>query len=178
MLKHPDIKDLEVEPHDLWAAIDLNHFKRLKKKNSNLQWIINKIQLFKDNGSQGKWYGAKFALNPGTKALEWIWLHKTFPEAKFIFIVRNKIDTWKSVYKQDFESVRGLIRKEAYDILVDDLVNGYSRPGVMKNSCFVEYENLVMHTDEACDPIWELLNISPVSGLASDIRRPENWSVS
>jgi hypothetical protein len=174
-MKHPRVGNIDFEPHDLWAAIDLNHFKRLKKKNSNLHWITSQIEGFKRQGSNDKWHGAKFALNPGTKALEWIWLHKTFPYAKFIFITRNLTDTWKSVYKQDKESVRGIIDKHAYDILAHNLVGDFYNCQVER--CVIKYENLVSNADLTLRAVWAFLKVPEITGLNSMMKRPENWSV-
>lgn len=170
LLTHPKIKDVLFEPHDLWSAVDLNHFSRFKR----LEWVQNTMQDFKKRASQGQWYGAKFALNPGTKALEWVWLHKTFLDAKFIFIIRNKEDTWRSFCKQDKDSVRGIIPKQAFDILYDYHINTFKKYACIK--CFIYYENLVHNADQELISIWNLLDIKKHIGLNKLMKKPEHWS--
>ena len=172
LIRHMMINDIEFEPHDLWAAIDLNHFKRMMDKPDNRQWVTNKIKAFGDKGKRGKYHGAKFALNPGTKALEWVWLKKTFPKAKFIFIVRDLNNTWKSVYKQDRDSVRGIIDKKAYDIMATDLVIDFMK----SDSPVVRYENLVANADKELLKVWNYLGLNEIAGLNQMMKKPENWS--
>ena len=171
MLKHKDIREIEFEPHPLWNAVDLNHFARFK----NLPYVWSTIERFRKQGESLKgWYGAKFALNPGTKALEWIWLPKTFPGSKIIFIIRNLEDTWKSVYKQDKDSVRGIIDKRAYDILASNLVCAFMRHE--ESACLISYEKLIENADKELEKAWNHLDISPMTGFNKYMRKPENWS--
>ena len=112
LLKHPDISDIEFEPHSLWNAVDILHFDRFQNSMRYGQYYSEAKMMVKNftwAGVQKKHYGAKFALNPGTKALEWQWLHRTFPEAKFIFIQRKCEDNWNSFKKQDAQSFRGMM---------------------------------------------------------------------
>lgn len=170
MRLHSGIKGVEFEPHPLWNAVDLNHFSRF----NSLPYVRSTIEEFEKKGMEDKWYGAKFALNPGTKALEWVWLPKTFPESKIIFITRNKEDTWRSVYKQDVDSTRGIINKKAYDILTDDLINNFSN--YQGAHCFISYEKLVENADKELMKIWNLLEIKPITGLNKRMVKPENWN--
>jgi len=167
--RHPDIGNIEFEPHPLWNAVDLNHFSRFK----DLSYVKSTIEQFRKQGQGDKWHGAKFALNPGTKALEWIWLPKTF-DSKIIFIIRNLEDTWKSVYKQDKDSVRGIIDKRAYDILAGNLVMGFMRHEA--SPCLISYEKLVINADKELEKIWRFLNIPSMMGFNKYMRKPENWS--
>ena len=169
--KHPDVAGIEFEPHDLWAAVDLKHFSRLYTKPRNQIWINDTIGEFKRHGESGRYYGAKFALNPGVKALEWVWLKKTFPEAKFIFIKRDPQSTWNSYVKQDKGSVRGLITKDAYfpecmnirDSFVDHL----------RTSILLTYENLLKNADKTLMPIWDWLELKHITGLNKYMKQPE-----
>ena len=160
---HQEIGTVEFEPHPLWNAVDLAHFSRFQ----SLPHVKEELSRFREAEKDGRWHGAKFALNPGTKALEWKWLLATFEGAKIIFILRNRNDTWKSVYKQDVDSFRGIIRKEAYDILFDDLVSGF-RAYVNHNpthSCILNYENLITDTNNELTAAWKLLGIEPMIGM-------------
>ena len=122
------------------------------------------------------WSGAKFALNPGTKALEWKWLCKTFPNAKFIFITRDVNKTWKSVFKQDRQSFRGIIHEQAYRIMVADLMHEfavYQSKHVM-DSCIVNADKLIVNADKEMMKVWGCLGISPINGLNAMMKKPEN----
>jgi hypothetical protein len=173
-MKHSDVKDVLFEPHDLWAAVDLSHFKRLMTDGNNMFWATKKINLFKNHSD--KWVGAKFALNPGTKALEWKWLHKTFPGSKFIFIVRDVSKTWRSVFKQDKDSVRGIIHEQAYRIMADELINEfkvYQSKNVM-DACIISAEKLIDNPDEEMKKAWAILGVPPLTGLRMHMKIPEN----
>ena len=174
MLRHSDVSYIEFEPHDLWAAVELSHFDRIRKDNKTDDWIRYEIDGFSHAGSMEKHYGVKFALNPGVKALEWVWLARTFPEAKFIFILRNTQSTWNSYYDQDKNSIRGAIDKRAYDILSDSL-KGNFRNYVANNpdkSCIVNYEKMLANPDQELWRVWELLNIKPLTGLKPLMKKP------
>lgn len=172
MSKHPEISGIEFEPHPLWNAVDLNHFKRFK----HLDYVKKTINDFESKSSD-KWYGAKFALNPGTKALEWIWLHKTFPEARFIFIRRTLVDTFNSVHKQDVNSVRGIIDEKAYYILASNLIMDFTRFAQNKKmACIIKFEELVRDADNTLIPVWNLLGVKQMKGFNDNMRKPTNWS--
>jgi hypothetical protein len=173
-MKHSDVKDVLFEPHDLWAAVDLSHFKRLMTDGNNMFWATKKINLFKNHSD--KWVGAKFALNPGTKALEWKWLHKTFPGSKFIFIVRDVSKTWRSAFKQDKDSVRGIIHEQAYRIMADELIKEfrtYQSKNVM-DACIISAEKLIDNPDEEMKKAWAILGVPPLTGLRMHMKIPEN----
>lgn len=169
LLKHPDIAGIEFEPHDLWAAVDLKHFPRLMKKPKVNVFVNDTIGDFKRHGEKGKYYGAKFALNPGVKALEWVWLKKTFPDAKFIFIHRNIGSTWNSYVKQDKDSVRGLINKEAYVSEYKNIL--YTFTGT--DSPVLSYDFMLKNTDKTLSHAWEYLGLKPLTGLQKYITKPE-----
>ena len=173
LLKHSQIKDIEFEPHPLWNAVDLNHFTRFK----DLPYVRSTIEKFRKQGEGDKWYGAKFALNPGVKAMEWVWLDKTFPEAKFIFIYRNLKDTFKSYYKQDKDAVRGYVPEEIYhpfaNLIHKTFIDRFSPFDNREQP--ILYESLIKNPDEELKKIWWLLGISPMTGFNKYMRKPENW---
>jgi len=174
LMKHPQIGDIEFEPHPLWNAVDLLHFRRWR----DYPGVHKTIQEFRDKGRGDGWHGAKFALNPGVKAMEWVWLPKIFPEAKIIFIIRNPTETYKSYYKQDKNVVRGYVPERIYtdfwNIIVEGF-NGYllSNP---RKACSIVYESLIKKADEELEKIWALFEIEKRSGFQKYIRKPENWS--
>jgi hypothetical protein len=178
VMRNPGISGIEFEPHELWAAVDLNHFDRIKKKENVKRFIQTTFRFFINLGERGKpygWHGAKFALNPGVKALEWVWLDKTFPGCKFIFIQRNLKSTYNSYYNQDKQSVRGVIDSQAYFILAKKLIIDFgnyvrSNPG---RACLVDYETMLNNPDAELSKVWKLLNIQPITGLKKLIRKPQ-----
>jgi len=177
IMKHPQVMGCEFEPHDLWAAVDLNHFPRLIKKHNVSKFVTSTINKFIENGqiahARGKWYGAKFALNPGVKALEWIWLKKTFPDAKFIFITRDINSTWRSYENQDKNSIRGLISKEAYCIEAQRLINNFAKNKTSDIS-INPYERLLRDPDRTmCDYFMSLGLPMPNIDFIPHIKQPE-----
>lgn len=172
--KHPKVKDILFEPHDLWAAVDLSHFQRMMRHPDNSLWANRHINLFKNYDE--KWVGAKFALNPGTKALEWKWLPKTFPNARFIFITRDISKTWSSVFKEDKGSVRGIIHEQAYRIMAKDLIHEFHvyQSSHVVDSCIISAEELIKNADAEMMKVWATLGIEPIKGLNQYMKRPEN----
>ena len=171
IMKHPQVMGCEFEPHDLWAAVDLNHFPRLMKKRRVNYFSTDTIGEFYNNGleaaTKNQWYGAKFALNPGVKALEWVWLKKTFPNARFIFINRNTNSTWNSYVKQDKDSVRGLITKEAYFAECNNLLEGYQ-------GHFLNYKSLLNNANWEMELVFKSLGLDmPPINFQQFIKKPE-----
>jgi len=172
LLKHPEILGIEFEPHPLWNAVDLAHFERFK----NHLGVQEAIKGFKAKGKGDGWHGAKFALNPGVKAMEWVWLPRTFPEAKFIFITRDHEARWQSYYKEDKDAVRGYIPKHLYFPL-SELIEQGLRDFHLKNGgkcCFVQFERLLDNAEEELKDVWELLEINILKRLNELMRKPRH----
>lgn len=178
LLKSPGVTSIAFEPHDLWSAVDLNHFPRLIKDsgpNSNFQWVSRVLSDYKELQYKDKWHGVKFALNPGVKALEWRWLYRTFPGAYFIFILRNIQSTWKSYLKQDLKSFRGVIPRVAYELQALEIIEGFiafnmNRP---KQSTILYYEKILSDPDTEMKKAFDLLDIPAPERLKSLIKKPE-----
>lgn len=170
ILDHPDVAGIEFEPHPLWHAVDMAHFARFKNRPE-----VKEIEKFRQKAA-GKCYGAKFALNPGVKALEWIWLDKTFPGSKFIFIIRDVRDTYKSYLKQDRKSVRGVIPQQAYFDLHGHTISTFLKFNEenRERSCVVYYERLVENPDIELIKVWDLLETGIKFGYKSMVKLPEN----
>jgi len=171
LLRHPKVNDIEFEPHPLWNAVDLAHFERFK----DYSGVQESIGTFWAKGNGDGWHGAKFALNPGTKAMEWIWLPRTFPEAKFIFITRDHETRWQSYYKEDKNAVRGYIPKHLYFPLSELIEQGF-RDFYSKNEkkcCFVQYERLLDNAEEELKEAWKLFGISVINGLNGLMRKSQ-----
>lgn len=169
--KHPKIAKVDFEPHPLWNAVDLVHFKRFE----NYQGVQKTLEDFRQRGGGDEWHGAKFALNPGVKALEWVWLPKTFEGARIIFITRNPEDTYQSYFKQDYQSVRGVLPKEIYMPSWHFIVGGF-RHYAAKNpdtTCFVDFDVLLEYPDEQMSKCWRLLELDHIDGISDYIKPPE-----
>jgi len=163
---HPDVASCLFEPHDLWAAVDLAHFSRFK----NLEWVNSTIDKFNRAN-----IGAKFALNSGTKALEWIWLDKTFNKPNFLFIRRCEEDTWNSVYKQDKDSVRGIVSHKEHRLTHERIYDQFARFCVRNpdRACMIDFEDLVKKPDQTMKTVWKTLKVKDHS-IKHMIRKPEN----
>lgn len=175
LLKHTAISTILFEPHHLWAAVDLMHFQRLMKMPVVRGFVDKVIGDFNQAAESFGWLGAKFALNPGTKALEWIWLAKTFPTAKFVFITRNIEPTWKSVLKQDANSVRGIINKKAYELMFSGLVIGFNNfvKTHPETAVGIEFERLIKDPDTELNKIFSMLGIAKQIGFKQFMKKPE-----
>jgi hypothetical protein len=174
--RHPEINGVEFEPHPLWAAIDILHFNRFKsdKLYSPYYSICNEIVKRFNRFGEKQWYGAKFALNPGTKALEWVWLKKRWPEAKFIFIVRNLNNTLNSFAKQDKDSVRGMINHGSWMDQASSLIGDFHRECKKShNSALITFESLLKNPDIELNKVWDLLGIDKIDGFKFMVRKPE-----
>lgn len=169
----PTVRDVLFEPHPLWFAAMMQHFDRFNGKNFYKK-IVNQ---FKDRGN-GNLCGAKFALNPGIDALDWVWLDEVFDKPKFIFIQRNMEDSFKSYSNIDKNIRRGAINRAAYYPAC-----GFVQTTFVKflnenpdRSRLIYYENIVKNVDVAMAPIWKFLEAQPARKLNKYIKKPLYWS--
>jgi len=171
MMKHPEIRSIEFEPHPLWFAVDMSHFSRFK----DMPFVKDELMRFKRECSMDKWYGAKFALNPGVKGLEWKWLPKLFPEARFIFLFRGVEANWKSYKKQDKDSVRGMIPINAYRQMHSQLYESFEEYWINnpETSTVLQYERLLNKPDQGTGYAFSVLGLDPLPGMAKFIKQPE-----
>ena len=124
----------------------------------------------------GKCRGAKFALNPGIDALDWVWLHKVYPESKFVIIIRDVTDVYLSYLNQDKDSIRGAIPWETYAPMYHwqlGWLDHFNRT-FPERSRIVRYERLIEDPEKEMGPVWELLGVPPVEGLQTMIEQPEH----
>ena len=173
--QHSNVNKILFEPYELWYAIRVSHLARYR----NNIYVKKQIKKFRNSFSTNKYKGAKFALNAGIEAMTWKRLSLVFPEAKFIFIVRNREDTYNSWIKVDNNPncVRGIVSKEMYMPWRNYIVNSFWDFIVKnKNSIIVHYEDLVENADNEMIKVWNLLNIKPLTNLNQEMRQPENWS--
>lgn len=168
--KSKGVEKVLFEPHNLWRSLMNLHFKRLDSPRDR-QAVAEFAQ-----ASNGKCVGAKFALNPGIDALDWIWFHKVYPEAKFIFIVRNVEDVYLSYLEADKDSIRGAMPFETYSPMYHWVLGWlvHYHETFPEKSCIVRYEKLIENPNEAMEPVWKLLDIPPVLGLENIIRQPQH----
>ena len=172
---HPEIQDIEFENHILRYALQCMRISRYKFTD----WAVEEIEKFKSsNADTDKWRGVKYALNPGVFDMEWVYLNHYFPDAKFIFITRDKCQTYKSYKKLDENIMRGHAPWDCYSPFYDLMVKQFTdyndrNPG---NSCMINYENLVMDADSELKKVWDLLSLEPEITCNRMMRIPENWS--
>ena len=169
ILKHPEVDKILFEPYELWHAIRVSHLRRY----GNDPYVKKIIQDFRN--TSGKYKGAKFALNGGIEAMTWRRLSLVFPEAKFIFIVRDAEQTYNSWVGQDKNSVRGLCSKELYMGFRSHIVKSFEDFND-KNNRIISYKNLIESTDITMMKIWNLLQIKLIGGLQKFIEKPKNRS--
>jgi len=173
LLKHPGIISIDFEPHPLWFAVMMQHFDRFNDEDVWKKIVSN----FKAKGNRG-YYGAKFALNPGIDALDWVWLDEVFNRPKFIFIKRSLMDSYKSYWSVDRDIRRGAIDENSYFPAFAFVQETFERfncenPG---RSCIIRFEELVENPDKELRKATRILDISNLSGMKKNIKKPKNWS--
>jgi len=171
LIQHPCIQKLEFEPHDLIYVMSTMHLQRYK----NSLYHINTIDRFKKNVD--KYYGAKIVINPALGFKRWIWLNKFFPNAKYIFIIRDKENTYKSYVKTDAKVIAGVSPKFIYDYWYDETIKSFQEFCYRKpeKSIIFTFENLVLDADKTLAPVWNFLNIPKLEGLNSQMVKPMHW---
>jgi hypothetical protein len=172
-MNSPTVRDILFEPHPLWFAAMMQHFDRFNGKD----FYKKTVEKFKNKGN-GNLYGAKFALNPGIDALDWVWLDEVFDKPKFIFIQRDVKDAFKSYTRVDKDIRRGAITQAAYYpacVFVQTTFAKFLDENPDRAE-LVYYEELVKNADVTMAPVWNLLGATPVKGLNKQIEKPRHWS--
>ena len=169
--RSPKVSKLEFEPHLFYQSVVLSFNKRFEN-DKNLQDIISQ---FESNVSDdNRLYGAKIALNFGFDSLKWTRIHKRYPNAKFIFIVRNDIYAMeKSFSKKIAKSIDIGYSKSAYQSLVESLYTSFNlfikdNPG---QGLMLKYESLVSNPREELNRIWEFIDSEVPEKVEDLIRR-------
>ena len=167
--KLPGVSKILFEPHELFHAAQLLKIPRYKNSECHIE-IINSFN------NLPKWSGAKIALNPGVDALEWVWLYKMFPQARFIFIRRNCDSNFKSYHQTDINTLRGVIPKAIYkpfhgfmndSFLLFNKVNP-------KISTIIDYDKILVDVDGEIGKVCTVLGMRPIKGLKKLIKNPKN----
>ncbi len=164
MNRHSDIK-LEFEPYEVFYSVATSEIPRYRKQ--ALQQQV--LHQYKNNPT--KWYGAKFAFNAGIEAMKWKLFNKEFENVRFVFIIRNPLDTYNSWVKVDKNSVRGICSYEMYLPWWKHITDSFRTE--LTTSVIINYEDLVKDADKEMDKVWNLLEVSPIIGLNKFIHKPE-----
>ena len=150
----------------------MKHFKRFRGPEHN-----ERIEAFRSLGMEGKVAGCKYALNPGIDALDFFWIEKVYPEAKFIIVFRDEEDTFQSYVNQDKNIKRGAIPRHIYSPIFNWLqgclwyfVNCHKDKAVM-----VSFDKVVENPEKELAKVWKLLKIKPPKDLPSMVHKPKNW---
>jgi len=168
--KAPGIECVLFEPHELYHSIQMQHFDRFKSDKH-----LGRINAFRPQ-EEGKIVGLKMAMNPGIDALDWIWLPKTYPQAKIIFIWRNMKDTYASYYKEDCGSVRGIITETVYSPMFQWLWGSFFDfyQHNQDRSVVVNYDKMIMAPEKTLAIVWELLGVTAPANLPRMVRAPRH----
>ncbi len=169
VLKSPNVREIMFEPHELLQAAQLLKIPRYKGS----KYHMGVVQKFKNLPKNS---GAKFALNPGIDAIEWVWLHKIFPQAKFVFITRNVQSNWKSYKKADAKTLRGIIPSDIYKPFHKFMNDTFTRfssdnPNITAS---VDYDKLLTDVNGELQKVWKLLKVKSPGCLKHMIRKPVN----
>lgn len=173
LMSHPQITHIEFEPHDLMFVTSTQHLNRYK----NSQYHIDTVNRFKNKIN--KYYGAKIVINSQLGGIRWKWLHKYFPEAKFVFICRNIQDTYKSYAKTDAKVLAGISPYYIYKYWYNQIIESFKtfHKEYSEKSCIIHYEHLVNDADNTLIPVWKLLQLNPIQNLKEKMHKPLHWSV-
>jgi len=166
--KSPQVKKVLFEPHEILHAAQLLKIRRYK----NSPYHTKVLESF---DKLPKWSGAKLVLNPGIDALEWVWLERLFPEARFIFISRNADSNYRSYKKEDANIKRGFIPEEIYKPFHQLMNNRFSMfcKEYPRKSAMVRYESLLDDVDSEMSKVWNLLKVKSPQSLKSMIKKPK-----
>jgi hypothetical protein len=159
---HDQIYDIEFETHILRYALQCMEIPRYRETLGHKGWVRDELKRFNDIAiDSGKWHGIKFALNPGVYDMEWVYLYHYFPYAKFIFIIRNKENTFSSYKKLDENIKRGHAPWDCYSPFFDLMTGQFRdyRKNNPENSCIINYEKLVIDADKELKKAWNILGI-------------------
>lgn len=173
LLRHPKINGIDFEPHPLWFATMMQHFDRF---NNEKAWR-GIVDDFRKKGKKD-YRGAKFALNPGIDALDWVWLDEVFEQPKFIFVNRSLMDSYRSYWSVDREIRRGAINESSY-FPAFAFVQGTFEKFVCQHarrSVILRYEEIVRNPDSEIRKATDILNLRPIKGLKKHIKKPKHWS--
>jgi len=167
-----DIEKVYFEPHPLWHAIQMQHFKRFKGPRYK-----EDIDNFLKVGTAGKYVGAKFALNPGIDAMDFLWIPRMFPMAKIIFMTRNINDVYQSYLNTDKNTKRGAIPQIIYDPMFRWLEGWmwHIYDTTPSRTCWIHYDKLVEDPLGEMSKIYECLGIKEIPGVPEIISKPKNW---
>ena len=167
----PDVDTMLFEPHPLWHSIMMKHFKRFRGPEHH-----KRVETFRNSGRNGKVAGVKWALNPGIDSLDFIWLERVFPEAKFVIVFRDEDDTYQSYVNLDKNARRGAIPKHIYMPMFKWLEGclWYFVDSNKDKAVAVNYEKVVEDPEKEMAKVWKLLGIRAPENLGSMIHKPEN----
>lgn len=167
--KSPTVKNILFEPHEIFHSVQLLKIGRYKKSKYH-QRIINQFL------STPKLTGAKLVVNPGVDALDWIWLDSALKEPTFIFIVRNPNSNFASYKKADAKVRRGVIARDAYMSLYNQITDGFKRFAKQnpKRSIIINYDQMLIDVDKELSRAWEILNAKPPMSLKNLIKKPSH----
>lgn len=148
------------EPHELMLAISVLHLKRYK----NRQDIWKFIKQFN---------GAKIALNPGIMAMEWKRIPNYYPDAKYIFVVRNWLDNYNSLYHKDKDTVRGVVTKTEFKYAYNRIIQSFAE--FEGDSCMFQYDKFIIEPQKEFKKIYDLLNLKSIKYLEKFVRKPKHF---
>lgn len=167
LLKHPKIGNIEFEPYLLWMACRLQEIPRYRRN----VYLSQLLTTFKEQ-NRNKWNGAKWVINPGIEGMYWQVLPKLFPEAKFIFIIRNPVDTYKSWVIQDENSTRGIVNYNMYEPWYHHIIQSFEDFHLQQpeKSVILNYEGYLEDVDSELNKVWKLLQIEELKGFQKFIK--------
>ena len=129
------------------------------------------------------WALAKLALPVMAESFAWPLLAKRWPEAAFVFALRDPLDaqaSWRDglPYLAAYEA-QSRVSPEAYfewSAAQRDLIEKFAaaRPG---RSAVVCYEELVLSPKPTMAPVWRLLGTEAPKGFETWIRKPKHWNM-
>ena len=170
--RHPMIETLKFEPHEVVFACRLIHLNRYK----NESYYKNIINYYKEYKGE-KFIGFKEVFNVGIESMNWRWLYRNFPNAKFVFIIRDCETNYESWRQQDLQSVRGICSYEMYKAWWHHLNSDFRKYNNKhpNKSCIIFYHNLVENADLELEKVWNILKIDKITGANKLIHKPKHW---
>lgn len=171
--KHSEVGVIEFEPYELFQACALSEIRRY----NDVAYFQKTIERYKRHNPK-RYFGAKFALNPGIEAMKWRLIAQVFPKAKFVFIKRGIKDTYDSWINVDKNSVRGICSFEMYLPWYWHIVESFIEfcKTNLRKATIIDYEDLIRNADSEMERVWKILELESIKGLNGFMRKPKHWS--
>jgi len=172
---HPAVSSDQYIPFARWEFAAITEVAGNLKHTPVIDGLVKAMQ----RDREWRHFCVKVALPWSLIALGWRQFVSRIKPAKIVFIARGGYDAYQSVCKMPHvKAIDQTPCWETYREWHQSLARGFvayndEHPGT---SVCLTYERLVMDTEQALEPMWQMLDCEPIANAACMIRRPKHWS--